>query len=221
MQLKKFQASILAVTMIILGIMIITALSVSMVSIKERKVSMGEAKSGQAFQNAQSGVELVMKEITKGGYSTIGDICATTAYTDTTSYKVVLKKADDSEINCTTNASDPISEIASIKSTGTGSGQQRAIEAAVAATGVSKKICAYWSTNSDKWVTGLNVPLDFTEDQCQALALIAFVPPLTVAGEKLYELCCFDATSPHGLDCGPSADPVGGTAGTPSSNCGW
>lgn len=119
--------------MIILGIMIITALSVSIVSIKERKASMSEVKSGQAFQNAQSGVELVMVAITKGNYATVGDICGTSAYTDTTSgYKIILKKADDSEINCTTNASDLISEIASIKSIGTGSGQQRAIEAAVA-----------------------------------------------------------------------------------------
>ncbi|MFA5962310.1 MAG: hypothetical protein WC848_06525 [Parcubacteria group bacterium] len=139
MPTKKFKASILVVTMMILGIMLVTALSVSLVSIKDRQASMGESKSTQAFQNAQSGVELVMRQITEGGHSTVGDICGTAAFMDTAGvgYDIVLKKEDDSDLSCTTDALSPISEIASIKSIGTGSGDQRAIEAAVAATSLT------------------------------------------------------------------------------------
>lgn len=129
--------------MMILGIMLVTALSVSLVSLKERKTAMSGSKSGQAFQNAQSGVELVMQAVVKGGLDTVnqiagavGDVTCSDGLIKNTSvpYTVELRDIDDKKIAC--NSTDDISTIASIKSIGAGGDSQRAIQAAVAASSV-------------------------------------------------------------------------------------
>lgn len=106
---------------------------------------MGEAKSGQAFQNSQSGVELVMQAITKGGIDNVNEIAGKVIGSSVVcnpdgdisgpeGYAVRLFKEDGvTQLKC--NESNPISDIVSIKSVGTGSGQQRAIEAAVVCAG--------------------------------------------------------------------------------------
>lgn len=142
---KNFKkASALVATMMILGIMLITALSVSLVSLKERKAAMSGSKSGQAFQNAQSGVELVMQAVMNGGYARVSDINIAGAACDGVTglisdpsipYTVELRDANDAKIDCDRSDVD-ISAIASIKSIGSGGGSQRAIQAAVAAGNV-------------------------------------------------------------------------------------
>lgn len=129
--MEKNKASVLVVTLIILGIMLTTALSVSLISLKEKKASIGDAKSGQAFNSAQSGVELVMQAIKKGDYAQVKDMpnCVGEKIIGA-GYTVELLDENGNLLDC--SSTQPISEIASIKSVGTGLGQQRAIEAAVA-----------------------------------------------------------------------------------------
>lgn len=157
MIIRKFKASVLVVTLIVLGIILVTALSVSLTSMKNKAASMGESKTTVAFQNAQSGIELVMAailektKITGDPVSyTAGDLLtdfgldcdepvgeeqyAKLTPTDsslTGKFVVELKKnVTPDSTDCSVNVLD----IAAIKSVGVDAGQKRAIEAAVAST---------------------------------------------------------------------------------------
>jgi len=144
MKNKKYGASVLAVTMIIMGIILVTALSVSLVSVKERKASIGGGRSGVAFQNAQTGVEKAMNVIVynqdvalsalggSGLNCSDGSGIATLKDPSDSSFTIQLKKVDDSLI---TSCADLVSLATTIKSIGQDKGTQnsRAIEAAVAA----------------------------------------------------------------------------------------
>lgn len=148
--MRKFKASVLVVTLIVLGIILVTALSVSLTSIKQKTASMGESKTGVAFQNAQSGIELAMDAILEKTKIT-GDPILYTAddlsgfsctspdppgYAKLTpisggGFTVELEKSESTDpTDCTINVMD----IATIKSVGTDAGQKRAIEAVVAST---------------------------------------------------------------------------------------
>ncbi|MDP1884791.1 MAG: hypothetical protein Q8L10_05540 [Candidatus Moranbacteria bacterium] len=139
MPTKKFKASILVVTMMIMGIILVSALSISLVSIQERKASMGANKSNQAYQIADTGIEMVMDDIINGDNDRVSDLTGCRPadgliHNDATGYTVELKDADENKIACNTNTD--LSEVIHIKSVGTASGQaQRSIEAAVAAGG--------------------------------------------------------------------------------------
>ena len=136
---KKLKASILVVTMIILGIILLSSLSVSLVSLNERKASISNSKSNQAFQNAQSGVELVMQDIKKSiedGKSKVNELLSSTCDGDTKlikatddSYTVELRDMD-SKIDC--DSSRPIADIAYLVSVGSFRDTQRSIQATVA-----------------------------------------------------------------------------------------
>jgi hypothetical protein len=132
MPTKKHKASILAVTLIILGIVLASALSVSLVAVKQRQASLGSGKSNLAFQNADTGVEKVMEDIMKNSDKTVGDLNGFSGGKIMgDGYKVELKDKDG---NIITNSSTKISDIFTMKSTGIGAEQEsRAIEAAVAA----------------------------------------------------------------------------------------
>lgn len=137
---NKVKASILGATLIILGIVLVTALSVSLVSIRERKASIGASKSGIAFQNAQSGVEVVMNDILKNGHTMTNQLANCNAATGKIvagdgSYEAQLKDVTGNPVAC--NSATALSNIDSIKSVGINSDQKRAIEAAVAASGLS------------------------------------------------------------------------------------
>jgi type II secretory pathway pseudopilin PulG len=133
----KNKASALVIAMIILGIMLIAALSTSIVSIRERKASMGENISGQAFQNAQSGVELVMRDILTGGHTTVNQLINCEKNSASSNYGFIVDASvpyvlelDDIhgvEINC--DSAVLISNIASLKSVGASGDSQRAIQA--------------------------------------------------------------------------------------------
>lgn len=137
---KKYPASILVVTIMILGIVLVTALSIATVSVKERNAAIGSSHSNKAYQNADSGIEIVMDKLVKNQDRAISDLVGGSTglscgiadthavITGSTGYAVELKKADESlPTNCTTLAS----EIANIKSIGTDGNTQRAIGAPV------------------------------------------------------------------------------------------
>jgi hypothetical protein len=142
MPTKNKKASVLAFSLIILGIIIMISLSISLVSIRERKASMSSGKSTSAFLAADTGVEKVLNMLAKTDAEIVGNIDWSTwglscsggeVKSSDGGFKVELKNKNGEPINCV--GTTKVSEISSIKSIGTGNGQQRAIEAAVAAGG--------------------------------------------------------------------------------------
>ena len=126
----RLKASALVVTMMILGIILITALSISLVSLRERKASLGSNDSNQAFYTAQSGVESVLQQIANNSTGTVSNIDSDCSGTISSSgYSVKLL---DSSGNVVSGCSTPVSNIAKLKSVGTEGQYQRAIEVAVA-----------------------------------------------------------------------------------------
>jgi hypothetical protein len=152
---KTKKASILGATLIILGIILVSALSFSLVSIQERKASSGANKSNQAFQTAGTGVELVMQAIkdysgdkvtslaTAAGATCTGGVITNT----TTGFKVQLQDSDGNAIDCGDNTKD-VALVKSVKSVGTIGQNQRAVEVAVAAGTCKGGIVKIASTNS-------------------------------------------------------------------------
>lgn len=135
---KKNKASALILSLIILFAITIIGLSLALTSVRDRQASMGSAKSNQAFQEAETGIETVMAEI-KNDYSPNPDTAAVSGISgwDSTdnivegsNWEVELKDVNDGKI---TSGSTLISEVSKIKSTGWNSttGEKRAIEAAV------------------------------------------------------------------------------------------
>jgi len=131
--MKKYQASALIVSLLILAAILIISLSVSLVSVKERKISSESAKSSQAFQIADSGMELVLKKIEIDGWTTIkefednGMSCNSGVITGNASngsYELTFKDNIGTSINCGDNSST----IFGIKSAGKYKGVYRAIE---------------------------------------------------------------------------------------------
>jgi hypothetical protein len=63
MAARKYKASVLAVSLIVMGIILASAISISTAALRERKGSIGEGKSSQAFQAADAGIEVVMNNL--------------------------------------------------------------------------------------------------------------------------------------------------------------
>jgi hypothetical protein len=133
------KASILVMSLLIMFAIVVIALSVTLVSVRERNISIGSGKSSQAFQTAQTGVEKTMQAMKDLGSSKhASDIAAELGVGASCNgglliqdgYTIELKKSDGTQILC--NSATDISEIASIKSVGKVQTEQRAIEAAVA-----------------------------------------------------------------------------------------
>lgn len=143
-KIKNLKASALVVTLMILGIVLLTGLSISLVSVNERKASLGAGDSGRAFQSAGSATEklisaiqqlqqqqkqqannpIYVKEIAIAGAScTGGDIVGP-------GYNIELEDKNDAQIDCSSNI--PVGNVLNIKSVGTAGGDQRAIKTAVA-----------------------------------------------------------------------------------------
>jgi hypothetical protein len=133
---KKHKASVLGATLVILGIILVSALSFSLVSIQERKASLGENKSNQAFQTANTGSELVLQDI-KGNFGNSVDSlsnCDSSSgliINSSAGYRVQLQDSDGNQINCN-DSSKRVASVKSIKSVGVAGNNQRAIEVAVA-----------------------------------------------------------------------------------------
>jgi uncharacterized protein YegP (UPF0339 family) len=139
MQQKNKQASALVVSMIILGLILSIALSVSLVSILENKASTGSSKSNLAYSRADTGVEAVLQAISANIGGTINAIdgnCDGIIAAADGKYEIELKDGDDKIISTDNGydcSSEKISTIDVIKSTGITSTNQRSVEVAVAA----------------------------------------------------------------------------------------
>ena len=132
-EIKKDKASVLAVTMIILGLILSIGLSASLVSILGNKASVGSNKSNLAYSRANTGVEDLLAKIKDASSSdTIASIDTDgtcDGIVNGTNFKVELKALDGTLI---TDCGVDVSEIRTIKSTGMTDGNYRTIEMAVA-----------------------------------------------------------------------------------------
>lgn len=138
---KTEKASALVISMIVLGIVLASALSLSLVSIREEKASILSSRSSATFQAADKGIEVVMNDINNGGH-VAGDrvdkilpskcISSSGRIEDSSDkYKVTLLDKDKAKINCD-SSSKSISDVYFLRSVGTDTNQsQRAIEAPI------------------------------------------------------------------------------------------
>ena len=133
-RLKINRGSILAVSLIILGLMLVSALSFSLVSIQERKASTGANKSSQALQTAGTGVEIVLQSIKNHrDDNTLANVdtdtaCDGTVHSADNSYAVQLQDDAGNIVPCTSS----VSAVKKVKSVGLIGQNQRAVEVAVA-----------------------------------------------------------------------------------------
>ena len=139
-KMAKHKASILAASLIILGMTLAVALMISLLALRERSGTLGLGNSTSAFQNANTGVEVVMKALENNSLTGSITGCQSTDPDDPdkgkivgTTYKVELKDIDGQTLACSNSVYS--SSVKSIKSVGSGTGEQRAIEAAVAMVG--------------------------------------------------------------------------------------
>lgn len=129
------KASVLIVTLMILSITLITALSMALVSGRERKASIESNKSSIAYQIAETGIESVMQLIVDNSSKTLASIdsnCDGVMSVDIDAAKKYSVELQDSSGNKITGCSTPIASAKFIKSVGTVVGQaQRAIRSVV------------------------------------------------------------------------------------------
>jgi hypothetical protein len=136
--MKRKKGSVLIFSLIILSLMLITALSIYFSSGKNRTSSLITNKSNQAFQAADSGAEIISREIYKesnmriedlgdcdsGGAETISD------YIDSGNerkYEVFFYDLNGNKLNCSSNVAD----INGLHSVGTYGGTVRAVNISV------------------------------------------------------------------------------------------
>ncbi len=165
--LKFFQVkrgSVLVFSLIILSIMLSAALTITAVTLSNRKSAGSTAESVQSFQVADSGVEQVLRKIYKGSYTTISTLdasCVSGVVSFSVSggtVKVTFLDENGNFIDC--NDSAWRSRLTKIKAEGTitASGTTRVIETAVAA--VSRGVVGGCMVNAaggstrQKWGSG-------------------------------------------------------------------
>lgn len=143
---QKIKGSVLAYSMIILFVMLSIVLSMSAVAIKDRNSAGTTGDSVQAFQTANSGSEIFLKNyknlvttnpsissMTSSNWSPMSCDNASGNLTGS-NYSIMLKDSSGTLINCKTPGSAKISDIAKIQVNGSYGGSTRAIEVAMAAS---------------------------------------------------------------------------------------
>lgn len=137
MKQSKNKASALIVSIMILSIILIIALSVALNAARERVSSIGSAKSSQSLQSADTGIEKVMFELSQISDSsdTVLDASFSNCNGDTGlieeengEYSVEFRDTNGDKIDCDDGTS-LVSDIFSLKSVGVNSGTERAISA--------------------------------------------------------------------------------------------
>lgn len=162
---KKNKGSTLVVTLFLLAIILISALSIALVAIKERKASIGSSEANKAYQSAETGVENVMQAIIKGKYPTVKAMWNGESYTCSsgiivgTGYTVELLDDTDSQIDCMKDIS--IATIAKIKAVGSYKNSTRAISAPVSFDFLDEDLIGYWKLNEGSGDTAF----DSTENE--------------------------------------------------------
>ncbi|HPN55014.1 MAG TPA: hypothetical protein PLB52_03760 [Candidatus Moranbacteria bacterium] len=140
--LKNKKASILAYSLIVVSIMIFIAASISVVAVIEKKGAVSTDASVQAYQVADSGVQLAIKEINKvlranqGSSTPLKDIFSNCSNSDPNGniflgadYK--LSFFSDKQGAVSIDCNQTVDKIQSIKSIGTYKGVVRAVHVAV------------------------------------------------------------------------------------------
>ena len=224
--MRKFKASILVVSLMVMGIILVTALGIAVVSVTQRNSSIGSNKSIQAYQLAESGSEYMLQKIRDNSgkqisaIDNIDGICDG-VYHSANGYTVTLEDQTGAAI---TDCTRSVADIVNIKSIGSNRGEQRAIEAAVASSSTFKKICSainVYPNNvspTDTWRDSIPVSDDWTNVNCQKFAISI----CQVSTACTYQIGCY--TAPSGSN-NPivlgSAGNYTTLAGIPSTNCGW
>jgi hypothetical protein len=141
MKQSKNKASALIVSLFILFIILIIAISVSLGASRQRIASSGSAGSIQSFGEADTGIEKVMAEIYKvenpseisiseASFSDCQTEGVNSGFIETEKYIVEFKDDSGEKIDCSDSEAN-IFDIKRVKSIGRGSGEERAIEASV------------------------------------------------------------------------------------------
>jgi len=130
----------LAFSLIIMFVLMVIAVGVATVSVKERKMSSDTGKSIIAYQAADSGAEVALEEIITNGWTVndfdgdpnftcvdgVGlDPAVITGSAPSGDYNLTFKDSADSNISA---CNDAVTAIDSIKSLGKYSGTNRAVE---------------------------------------------------------------------------------------------
>ncbi|MFZ1735774.1 MAG: hypothetical protein WAU31_02480, partial [Candidatus Moraniibacteriota bacterium] len=138
--LKKLsRGSILAYSLILLGIVLTASIGMMSASVTNLKSVSSSDKSINAFQIADSGSQAVIKMLKNAAGTQLKDVVSPcSGGQDATvnqanflggEYKVIFQDSDGKTLKC----NDPISKVASVKSVGTYSDTARAVQVAVAA----------------------------------------------------------------------------------------
>jgi len=141
MKSQTHKASILAVSLIIMGVMFVISLGIASSALQSRKASIGSSKSSVAFQNADSGVEIIMQRIKDNSSdSNLNNIdndgtCDGIYTSPDGKYRAELKDASGNIIDSSACGTTAVSAIDTVKSIGYSAQDTRAIEMAVAAGG--------------------------------------------------------------------------------------
>lgn len=219
---NQYKGSALVVTIMILGVIMVTALAISFASLQDRKASISSSRSNIAYQNAESGVEKVLQMIKDSDQNgqKIGEVnlesydltCETkdgfdqynlvVAGSDSNKiYSIELLGADGNKINCNDNEKY-FSDVRSVKSVGYDDGSNpnnsRAIEAAVASV-VSQKVCVIASGGDNAnyhFVDFLNVPYNWTIDDCKFHAK-SFLPCNSGSSKDSEKICSDDESKEY------------------------
>ena len=142
--MSKIKGSILAYSLIIISVMIIIVSSVSVVTVIEKKSAVSTDSSVQAYQTADSGVQMAIKEINKiistgnSSSTSIGSVFANCVDPNSADGSIFagaeykLSFFSDEEGNTPIGCSATIDQIQSIKSVGTYKDTVRAVQVAVA-----------------------------------------------------------------------------------------
>lgn len=152
------KGSVLVFTLIVLFIILAVAIGISSVSVLERKGARSTDVSVQSFQIANSGAEIILKKIDANKSGTFAAIGCTAAnggkisgdISSGKNYEITFYTSDGLPI---TNCATVVSDVDKIKSVGSYANTARAIEVAVAATGMrivgGKTFGSGTSTNYD------------------------------------------------------------------------
>ena len=142
---KPTKGSILVFSLIVLSVILSAALSITAVTVSNRKSAGSTSQSVQSFQVADSGVEKALKEIYKGSYadlSTMASAFGTSCLSGSFSFPVsggtsTVTFFDTNNAILTCASPTWRDDVAKIKVEGTSAGTTRVIETAVAAASLS------------------------------------------------------------------------------------
>jgi hypothetical protein len=157
MKQKTKKASILAFTLVMMGILLAAGLSLMGATIVDQKVALESGDSVQALQNAESGTEVAVSVLSGNFVSndpTLDDAfdvtntsfqCTNGVVTNTNdaSYKLTFYEEDASgnEVEVTDCNSTLIYDMVSVKSVGTNQNTTRAVQVALAAGCECGQLC--------------------------------------------------------------------------------